>query len=125
MTHVPNWKRTGARPRPSSEPVYPPREDTLLLVPFARVARGSSLLEVGAGTGWAALEAARGGARVVATDLNPIALRRLRERAQEQRLEVEVIRTDLARGLGRFDRIVANPPYLPTSSGGAGPGPLA
>ena len=24
------------------------------------------------------------------------------------------VRTDLAHGLGRFDRIVANPPYLPT-----------
>jgi release factor glutamine methyltransferase len=103
-----------ARTGRSSEPVYPPREDSLLLVPFARVARGSSLLEVGAGGGLAALEGARGGARVVATDLNPYALRRLRQRAQEERLPIDVVRTDLARGLGRFDRIVSNPPFLPT-----------
>jgi methylase of polypeptide subunit release factors len=29
-------------------------------------------------------------------------------------VDLELVRTDLARGLGRFDRIVANPPYLPT-----------
>ena len=95
-------------------PVYPPREDTLLLLPFAHVARGSWFLEVGAGSGLAALTAARCGARVVATDLNPHALRGLRQEAGVQGLDVFVVRTDLARGLGRFDRVIANPPYLPT-----------
>lgn len=102
-----------ARPE-GPDRVYPPREDSLLLLPFARVPAKSSLLEVGAGTGLAALHAARGGARVVATDLNPYALSRLRERARAERLEIGVVRTDLASGLGRFDRILANPPYLPT-----------
>lgn len=106
-----------------SEPLYRPREDSLLLVPFARVARGTSLLEVGAGTGLAAIEGARGGARVVATDLNPYALHHLRDRAREAGLSVDVVRTDLARGLGRFDRIVANPPYLPTRPGEQDPDP--
>ncbi|MCI4339032.1 MAG: methyltransferase [Thermoplasmata archaeon] len=90
------------------------REDSLLLLPFARVARGSSLLEIGCGTGLASLEAASRGARVVATDRNPHALRRLGERARERRLAVDLVRTDLARGLGRFDRVLSNPPYLPT-----------
>lgn len=96
-------------------PVYPEREDTLLLLPFARrVPRGGRCLEIGTGNGRLALEAARAGARVVATDRNPHALRRLRTLALAERLDVEVVRTDLARGLGRFDRILANPPYLPT-----------
>ena len=95
--------------------MYPPREDTILLLPFARVPARSRFLEVGTGAGLAALAAARCGARVVATDLNPHALERLRERAREERLDLALVRTDLARGLGRFDRIVANPPYLPTS----------
>ena len=94
--------------------VYPAREDTFLLLPFATVARGSRVIEVGAGTGLAALAAARGGARAVATDLNPHALRLLRQRARSENLPLEVVRTDLARGLGRFDRLLANPPYLPT-----------
>jgi len=106
--------RSGSKPRPSADPVYPPREDSLLLLPFAQVAPRSSVLEVGAGTGLASLAAARIGARVVATDRNPYALRRLRERARAEGLDLATVRTDLARGLGRFDRILANPPYLPT-----------
>jgi release factor glutamine methyltransferase len=106
----------GGRPvvRGDDSPVYPPREDTWLLVPFAHVRAGTRFLEVGAGTGLAALEAARCGARAVATDLNPHALRQLRRRARAERLDLALVRTDLAHGLGRFDRIVANPPYLPT-----------
>ena len=94
--------------------MYPPREDTWLLFPFAHVAAGTRFLEVGTGAGLAALEAARCGARVVASDLNPHALRQLQRRARAERLDLALVRTDLARGLGRFDRIVANPPYLPT-----------
>lgn len=99
---------------PNRDPIYPAREDSLLLVPFARVPRGTSLLEIGAGSGIAALTAARSGARVVATDRNPHALQRLRAAAGAEGLDLETVRTDLARGLGRFDRILANPPYLPT-----------
>jgi release factor glutamine methyltransferase len=98
-----------------SAPVYPPREDSRLLLPFARVASGTSVLEVGTGSGVAALEAARAGARVVATDLNPWALAALRHRARKEHLALEVVRTDLGAGLGRFGRVLANPPYLPTT----------
>ena len=101
-------------PRAPDAPVYPPREDTRLLLPFAEVPRGTLLLEVGTGSGLVALAAARRGARVVATDLNPHALRRLRARAREEGVDLALVRTDLAHGLGRFDRILANPPYLPT-----------
>jgi release factor glutamine methyltransferase len=94
--------------------VYPPREDTYLLLPFAAVDAGSSFLEVGTGSGLVALTAARRGARVVATDLNPHALRRLAEIARTEHLDLELVRTDLARGLARFGRVVINPPYLPT-----------
>lgn len=94
--------------------IYPPREDSFLLLPFAAVEAGTSLLEVGAGAGVAALAAARRGARVVATDLNLEALRRLRAVAHAEHLVLRVVRTDLAEGLGRFDRVLSNPPYLPT-----------
>lgn len=94
--------------------VYPVREDSRLLLPFARCAPGERILEVGCGRGTAALVAARAGGRVVATDLNPWAVRFVRDAARAEGLPVEVVRTDLARGLRRFDRILANPPYLPT-----------
>jgi release factor glutamine methyltransferase len=101
-------------PEPSSGAIYPPREDSELLLPFAHVTPGTSVLEVCAGGGVASLEAARRGARVVATDLNPWALRVLRRTALAERLNVSPVRTDLAAGLGVFDRVLANPPYLPT-----------
>jgi len=94
--------------------VYPEREDTILLLPFARSVRGLSLLDLGTGSGRLALEAARNGARTVATDLNRDALRHVRSAARAEGLPLELVRTDLARGLGRFDRVLANPPYLPT-----------
>jgi release factor glutamine methyltransferase len=108
MTGIPSTET------PKRRSVYPPREDSFLLLPFAEVAPGASVIEVGAGAGIAALAAARCGARVVATDRNPEALRRLRAAAHAARLDLEVVRTDLAAGLGRFDRVLANPPYLPT-----------
>ena len=100
--------------RPPELAVYPAREDSFLLLPFAEVRAGTTLVEVGAGNGRAALRAARAGARVVATDLNRTALAQLARAARDGALRVDVVRTDLLRGLGRFDRILANPPYLPT-----------
>ena len=107
-----------ARGRPSAggrnPEVYPPREDTFLLLPFARVPSRARVLEVGTGAGRIALAAARAGARVVATDLNRRALGPLRQQAIAEGLDLSVVRTDLARGLGRFDYVLSNPPYLPT-----------
>ncbi|MGC9435447.1 MAG: HemK2/MTQ2 family protein methyltransferase [Methanomicrobiales archaeon] len=94
----------------SDERVYPPREDTWLLLKTARneVRADDRVLEVGCGSG----EVAAGLApvdRVVATDINPHALRLTRSRG------VAVVRTDLCAGLlPVFDLVVFNPPYLPT-----------
>ena len=103
------------RPNDVSE-VYPVREDTRLLARFARPYRGDLVLEIGCGRGTAALASARQGARlVVATDRNPAALRMLLRRARHEHLPIEGVRTDLAAGLRRFDLVLSNPPYLPTS----------
>lgn len=105
---------TGLSPLPH---VYPVREDSLLLASSARVERGEQVLEVGCGRGLAALAAARAGARVVAADRNPFAVRGLREEARQRGIDLEVLRTDLFGGVGRFDVVMCNPPYLPTGAG--------
>ncbi len=105
--------------------MYPPREDTELLRPFAIAPAGSWLLDIGTGNGSLALAAARAGARVVATDLNYGALRLLATVARAEGLAVLAVRTDLARGVRPVHRIVCNPPYLPTPRGGEDPDPWA
>jgi release factor glutamine methyltransferase len=105
-------------------PFYPPREDTALLRPFAASAEpGTWFLELGCGSGELALTAARVGARAVASDLNPHALRWTARRARAADLEVAPVRADLWAGLRRFRRVVANPPYLPTSPAARDPDP--
>ncbi|HUU76648.1 MAG TPA: HemK2/MTQ2 family protein methyltransferase [Methanoregulaceae archaeon] len=91
--------------------VYQPREDTYLLAraALAEVAAGELVLEMGTGSGYIARRLMESGARVVATDINPFAVKAAKSEG------LEVIRTDLFHGLcGPFDLIVFNPPYLPT-----------
>src|SRR5438309_1514579 len=116
-------------PRPSSAemltPYRPDRTrgfrpswaDPRLLRPFAGPDGPGWFLEIGCGNGEIALEAAGSGARVVATDLNPHALAYVAARSVRDRRSLSLVRTDLASGLGRFDRILSNPPYLPTRPG--------
>jgi len=112
--------------------VYEPAEDSELLAAAARerVTPDERVLDVGTGSGYVAGAAATTGARVVATDLNPHACRRARERYgagrdPEDRDEdttardappVEVVRADLVAPFraGAFDAVLFNPPYLPT-----------
>jgi release factor glutamine methyltransferase len=99
--------------------VYEPAEDSFLLADAAleEAEPGMRILEVGAGSGFvsAVLKAHVKGVRVLATEINPHAARCAKANG------VEVIRTDLFRGLkpgsqkASFDLILFNPPYLPTS----------
>jgi release factor glutamine methyltransferase len=101
--------------------IYPPREDTALLLPFATGARGGWLLDVGTGNGALALAAARQGVRVVATDLNGAALAAVAATARREGLPLVAVRTDLTDGVRPVDRLVCNPPYLPTTPGAEDP----
>ncbi|MHB1260167.1 MAG: HemK2/MTQ2 family protein methyltransferase [Thermoplasmatota archaeon] len=107
--------------------VYRPSDDTLILAKavHAEVRRGERFLEVGCGSGYVSLVAARAGATVTCTDANPHAVELARHNAKQNRLAVEAVETDLLAGLvGPFDVVAFNPPYLPTAPDDYVPGPL-
>lgn len=95
--------------------VYQPAEDSRLLADAVcdRVAGEPEdvILEVGTGSGYVAGRiAAATDARVIASDLNPHAVREARSEA------VEPVRADLVEPFAddAFDAVAFNPPYLPT-----------
>jgi len=98
--------------------VYPPREDSRLLLEAVRVEPGDAFLEIGTGTGFVALHAAKV-APAVATDVSPDSVRCARRNAIANRLPLAVVRADLFGGIrGSFDVIALNPPYLVEPIGG-------
>jgi release factor glutamine methyltransferase len=69
------------------------------------------VLEIGSGSGFISRELALKVRSLLATDINPHAVRATRA------LGIESVRTDLFQGIrGTFDLILFNPPYLPTNA---------
>lgn len=92
--------------------VYPPAEDTYLLLKAALAESRPTdrAIEIGCGSGILAQELSSRVQRLIATDINPHALRATRSRVGN----VALIRADLFKGIGgRFDLVLFNPPYLP------------
>lgn len=109
--------------------VFKPRSDSWMLA--AHVARaplppGARVLELGTGSGIAAVAAARRGADVTAVDVSRRAVLTAKANARLNGTRVRAMRGDLlAPVAGRsFHLIAANPPYLPGGSDelpGSGP----
>ena len=78
------------------------------------VSPGSSFLEVGSGTGIVAIHAAKAGAKVTASDINPEAVECTRRNGAKNGVHLKVVLSDLFEDIpGYFDIIAFNPPYLP------------
>jgi len=93
--------------------VYPPSEDTFLLLDCLEDVIGRDVLEMGCGAGLVACHLAKAGAIVTAADVNPRAVECARSNLERNSLPGAVIETDLfSRVEGRFDLIVFNPPYV-------------
>lgn len=94
--------------------VYPPSEDSLLLIESLDVVPGEKVLELGCGSGIVSLHCAEAGAIVTAGDINPSAVELTKRNAIKNNLNVEVLLTDVYGSVeGRFDTVVFNLPYLP------------
>lgn len=97
--------------------VYEPAEDTLLVADNLDVRKGERVLELGTGCGLLAILAAGAGARVVATDISPLAIACARKNAVSHGAS-DLIDFRLGKLFEpvdgeRFDLVIFNPPYLP------------
>jgi release factor glutamine methyltransferase len=75
--------------------------------------QGKKLLELGAGSGLISISAAKAGADVTATDINPVAMRYLEANSRFNGVTLNVIVSDLFEQIPEqfFNVIVINPPY--------------
>jgi release factor glutamine methyltransferase len=95
-----------------------PRPETELLVELTleRAAPGARVLDLGTGSGAIAVALAckRPDLAIVGTDISEAALAVARRNVRDQGAVVELLRSDWFEALapGRFDLIVANPPYV-------------
>jgi release factor glutamine methyltransferase len=101
----------------TADEVYNPSDDSYMLLRIVEVARDETFLEVGTGTGLIAIHAAKMGAKVTATDVNPHAVELTRRNAARNQVRIQVQQSDLFDKVdGYFDVIAFNPPYLPSDS---------
>ncbi|MFW9943604.1 MAG: HemK2/MTQ2 family protein methyltransferase [Candidatus Sifarchaeia archaeon] len=98
--------------------VYPPSEDTYLLLDAIEIGPSDTFLEIGCGSGLLSVAAARIAQKVVATDISLRAMRNTQENLVRNALDhrCSVIQSDLLSALdpkSKFSVIAFNPPYLP------------
>lgn len=99
--------------------VFRPRSDTLLLCEHIldEDPADQAVLELCAGSGAVSVTAAQAGADVTAVDISRMATWTTRMNAWREGVRVDVERGNLYGPVSqrRFDLIVANPPYVPTT----------
>ncbi|HLC36497.1 MAG TPA: HemK2/MTQ2 family protein methyltransferase [archaeon] len=96
--------------------VYEPREDSFLLAESVSIKKGSSVLDLGTGSGIQGINALLLGAgKVTASDINSEALKNFSMNAEKLGFKnFECIESNLFEKIrGKFDAIIFNPPYIP------------
>lgn len=99
--------------------VFPPHYtlSTKILLDYIKQLdlKDKMLLELGCGSGIVALYAAKKGAQVTASDINPSALEALKDASVKNNLKLDIINSDLFNAITypSFDYIIINPPYYP------------
>ncbi|MCK5150503.1 MAG: tRNA (adenine(22)-N(1))-methyltransferase TrmK [Candidatus Thorarchaeota archaeon] len=103
--------------------VYPPAEDTFLLLDSIDTKPSDRALEVGSGTGYVALHLCQAVSQVIAIDISFAAVRNTIANVRTNSLQNKctVIQSEMLTGLSpreKFSIIAFNPPYLPAEEGG-------
>lgn len=75
--------------------------------------QGQRFLEPGCGSGLISIYAAKKGATVTASDINPVAIEFLKKNSRTNQVELTIIQCDLFQNIPtqQFDIIAINPPY--------------
>lgn len=95
--------------------VYPPAEDTFLLIDNLKIEEAYEVLEIGTGTGLVSIFASLNCRNVTSTDINPYAVKCATNNIKlNNRENVHVIKSDLFENIeDKYDLILFNTPYLP------------
>lgn len=95
--------------------VYPPAEDTFLLIDNLIVGGEDSVLEIGTGTGLVSIFASCKSSHVTCTDINPHAIKCAKANIKlNNRSNISVLESDLFENIDDvYDLILFNTPYLP------------
>ena len=101
------------------ENVYPPSDDSLLLIKSFDIHAGEKILEIGCGSGIVSMHCAMNGGIVTCGDISKKAVALTKKNMSLNSLDAVVVETDLYSGIsGRFDTIIFNLPYLPVKEDG-------
>ena len=98
--------------------VYPPSEDTYLLLDSVDYGADDSILEVGCGSGFVTIELCKSVQKMIAVDISLSAVRNTKENIKKSELlhSCEIVQSDLLSAIDpetKFSIILFNPPYLP------------
>jgi release factor glutamine methyltransferase len=98
--------------------VYEPKEDSMLLADNLMIEKGDYVLDMGCGSGIQAIVASRKAKKVLAVDINPVALETAKRNAEINNAEnIDFRISDLFGNIKeseKFDLIIFNPPYVPS-----------
>jgi len=119
----------------SDSEVYPPSDDSILLIESLDIREGERMLEIGCGSGIVSMHCVLNGGIVTCGDISKRAVALTKRNMQANSISAVVLETDLFSNIReKFDTIIFNLPYLPVKeegnlalawSGGAdGIGPL-